>query len=332
MRSLALLIFVTLAATGSAQQPNTVQNRQQVVVKLFGAGVGTLDSYGSGVLVSEQGHFVTVWNSLVSTGYLTAVLHDGRRYSVEVIGTSREHDLAVLKLVDDDQQSFPHISPESGASASAGEAVLAFSNMFHVATGNEPVSVVHGVLAGVAELDAGLGRWEFPVESPVFIVDAVTNNSGAAGGLLTNLSGEPLGLLGREIRHRETGMWVNYAVPWRILRPAVTSIIRGQRIDSAKSKDTKSQVSDRHLTSAFGFTLVPAVVPRTPAYIDRVVPDSSAAEAGLKRGDLFLMVNDEVIQSTVELREVMATFRKGQRVSVTVNRGGELISGVVKVP
>ena len=329
---LTFLFVFLLPSASPAQGSDPLLVGQQVVVKLFGAGVGTLDSYGSGVLVSKEGHFITVWNHLVNTGYLTAVLHDGQRFSVEVVGTSADHDLAVLKLVDDDDQEFPFADLKTDARPAPGESVLAFSNMFHVATGNEPVSVVHGVLAGVSDLDAGLGRWQFPVKSPVLLIDAVTNNSGAGGGLLTNQSGQPLGLLGREIRHRETGMWVNYAVPWSTLRKAATSIIQGQRVSSSKKDDEKKMVADRRLTSAFGLTLIPAVVSKTPAYIDRIVPDSPAAKAGLKRGDLILMVNDDVIQSTDEFRAAVAAFRRGQRVSLTVNRDGSLETGLIKVP
>ena len=321
------------ATVKSATEYPAVSTGQQVVVKLFGAGVGTLDSYGSGVLVSEDGHVLTVWNHLVNTGFLTAVVPDGRRFRVDVVGTNLEQDVAVLKLATDEDETFDFVDWKTTADVLPGESVLAFSNMFHVATGNEPVSVVHGVVACKVSLNAGLGRWTFPVKAPVYILDAITNTSGAAGGLLTSASGEPIGMLGREIRHRDTNMWVNYAVPLKNLQPAIAAILDGRRYDSNASKDgEKSVLSDRQLTAGFGITLLPSIVATTPAYIDRIITGSVADTAGLRRGDLVLMVGDDVVRSTTDLRERLSGFRKGQPITVTVNRNEKLEAISLRAP
>ena len=303
-----------------AQPTDAVTTQQQTIVKLFGAGVGNLDSYGSGVLISEEGHIATVWNHLVNTGYLTAVTFDGQRFDVEVVGTSLDHDLAILKLEFSEPPKLPFVNLQESRAAAAGDSILAFSNVYHVATGNEPVSVMHGVVACETVLEAGLGRWKFPVKSPVYLIDAVTNNSGAAGGLVTTADGKPLGLLGREIRHTATDMWVNYAVPWQTLLPAVEAILDGRRLSSTSSEEDRRLLSGRELTSQFGLTVLPGLLPKTPAYIDRVIPSSPAAKASLQRGDLVLMLNNTVIQSVDDLRAAFAEFRSGQRVRVTVNR------------
>ncbi|MEO2017457.1 MAG: S1C family serine protease [Fuerstiella sp.] len=310
-----------------------VRAGQQVVVKLFGAGVGTLDSYGSGILISDDGHVLTVWNHLVNTGFLTAVVPDGRRFRANVVGTNQEHDVAVLKLVADDDETFEFVNWKATTDVLPAESVLAFSNMFHVATGNEPVSVVHGVVACIVPLDAGLGRWTFPVKEPVYVLDAITNNSGAAGGLLTSASGAPIGMLGREIRHRDTDMWVNYAVPLKDLRPAIAAILEGRRFDSnASTDDKKSVLSDRQLTAGFGITLLPSIVETTPAYIDRIITGSVADTAGLRRGDLVLMVGDDVVRSTNDLRARLSGFRRGQPITVTVNRNDKLETMLLRAP
>lgn len=327
---------ICLLAVGNSASANDVQNiidtNQQAVVKLFGAGVGTLDSYGSGVLVSAEGHVVTVWNHLVNTGFLTAVVADGRRFQVTVVGTSLEHDLAVLKLNSNEEDQFSFVELTAQPDAVFGQSVLAFSNVFHVATGNEPVSVVHGIIACEAIIDAGLGRWQFPVKSPVYVLDAITNNSGAAGGLLTNIAGQPLGLLGREIRHRETDMWVNYAVPWKTLQPAISAIIAGQKLQKTESDEDPPRLSERRLTAAYGLTLMPGVLQKTPAYIDQVVPDSIAATAGFRRGDLVVLVNDDIVQSVEDLQQLLAGFRARQKISLTINRGGRLQTLSLRTP
>lgn len=317
-------VFVTTSEL--SVRADAIGERHAVVVKLFGAGVGNLDSYGSGTLISETGHVVTVWNHLVNTGYLTAVTHDGRRFAVDVVGTNAEYDVAVIKLQCESDETFPCVDLSESRDVSVGVPVLAFSNMYRVATGNEPVSVVHGMIAAKSPLKAGFGRWEFPVRDSVYIIDAITNNSGAAGGLLTTYDGIPVALIGRELRHRETDMWVNYAVPLTTLRPVLSALIAGERFKTSPRQESSRMLSDRQLTAEYGLTLLPDVIQKTPAYVDGVTPNSVAAGSGFQRGDLIVLANEEVIQSVQEFRRLLAGLRPGQRLSVTVSRNGQLLT------
>lgn len=333
---MALLIATTCHASQADFQSTSdvLKSRQRTIVKLFGAGAGSLDSYGTGTLVSAEGHVITVWNHLVSTGYLTAVTADGRRFNVEVVGTSGEHDLALLKLNSEPGDMFPHIDLTRSIDTAPGTPVLAFSNMFHVATGNEPVSLVHGVIAASIPLDATQGRWKFPLKSPVWLIDAITNNSGAAGGLLTDTKGAPIGLIGREIRHSASRTWVNYAVPLTTLKPVIEALLAGKKIDS-RPRDAGANVamiSDQELTARFGLTMLPNVVERTPAWIDAVTRDTIAAKAGLQRGDLIVLVNDAVITSVTDLQQELAGFRSGDRVSLTISRDQQLLPVDLQIP
>ncbi|RLT05808.1 MAG: PDZ domain-containing protein [Planctomycetota bacterium] len=311
-----------------------LRSQQQTIVKLFGAGGGSLDSYGTGTLVSGDGHVVTVWNHLISTGYLTAITADGRKFSVDVVGTSAEYDLALLKLRSEPGDSFAHIDLTKASNPDPGTPVLAFSNMFHVATGNEPVSLVHGVIAAKIPLEATQGRWTFPLKSPVWLVDAITNNSGAAGGLLTDTAGIPIGLIGREIRHSASRTWVNYAVPLTTLKPVIETLLSGKKLDSTP-KDAAAKVpviSDQELTARFGLTMLPNVVERTPAWIDTVAKNSIAAKCGLQRGDLIVLVNDAVITSVTDFQQQIAAFRSGERVALTINRDQQLLPLDLQIP
>lgn len=308
-------------------QASAAADPQQVVVKLFGAGVGSLDSYGTGILISAEGHVLTVANHLVSTGFLTAVTADGRRWQTETLGTSTEHDAAVLKLSARPEDTFPFLDLDQAVDVEPGTAIQAWSNMFRVAAGNEPVSVVHGVIAASVPLEARQGRWRFPVRTPVWILDAITNNSGGAGGLVVDEAGRPVGLIGREIRHARSRIWVNYAVPLTTLRPVIRELREGRRpaVSSGPGNDV-AMLTDRELTARFGLTLLPAVIERTPAWVDAVAADSAAGRAGLRRGDLILLIGDAVITSVTDVRREIAAAVPGRPLSVTVSRENELLA------
>lgn len=324
------------SAAKNAARPSVyevIDTRQEAIVKLFGAGVGNLDSYGTGTLISPEGHVLTVWNHLINVGFLTAVTNDGQRYNVTVVGTSREYDIALLKLSTDGSRTFPYVDLSRSADAEAGTPVMAFSNMFRVATGNEPVSVVHGVVAARAVLTAGLGRWEFPLKTPVLITDVVTNNSGACGGLLTRTDGTPIGLIGREIRHRVSQTWVNYSVPLTVLNPIVEQLKSGRPTESTPRNVKKStSISDRQLTAGFGITMLPDIVERTPAYIDQIVRGSVADQSGLRRGDLILLVDDDIVTSVKDFQQLLSERRPGQKVSITVSRQQQLVAVELRIP
>ena len=75
--------------------------------------------------------------------------------------------------------------------------MLAFSNLYGVATGNEPASVLKGYVSAVTDLAARRGIFQTPYQGPVYVLDALTNNPGAAGGVLTDRRGQLAGILGK---------------------------------------------------------------------------------------------------------------------------------------
>ena len=128
------------------------------VVKIFGSGgVHNLEGYGTGLLVSPNGHVVTVWSHLLDSGDVSVVLNDGRRFNAKFIKGDPARDLAVLKI-EGDNLDLPCFDLKETVDASPGTRVLAFSNMFKVATGDEPVSVLHGVIAARAGFRPGAGH------------------------------------------------------------------------------------------------------------------------------------------------------------------------------
>ena len=106
--------------------------------------------------------------------------------------------------------------------------MLAFSNLFGVATGNEPASVQKGTISVVTRLEARRGAFETPYHGPVYVLDVTTNNPGAAGGALVTRQGELAGMLGKELRNALNNTWLNYAVPIAELRQSVDEIRAGK--------------------------------------------------------------------------------------------------------
>lgn len=312
----------------------TIASVAPKVVKIFGAGGGkNLYAYGSGFLVSPQGHIVTVWSHILDSDTVTVVLHDGRRFEGKVVGPEPSLDLAVLKI---EAEGLPCFDLNQAVEVGPGARVLGFSNAFKVATGDEPVSVIHGVVAAKTTLTARRGAFESPYSGPVYVVDAVTNNAGAAGGVLTTWDGRLVGMIGKELRNTQTNTWLNYVMPIGELSSMVDQIITGRflakkDLNEDEEGSTKSKPR-RYDTADFGIVTIPDVVARTPAYIDRVLPGSLAQMAGLLPNDLILFVGDDLVQSCQTLRDELGRLESGGQLKMVVRRGDVLVTVSMAVP
>jgi serine protease Do len=329
-RILSLLLIIALAPACFAQSgAETIRETMPKLVKIFGAGkLRNLHGYSSGFLITKGGHIATVWNHVLDADEVTVVLADGRRYEAKLVNAEPQLDLAVIKI-QADGLNLPHFDLKKAASAGPGTRVLAFSNMFKVATGDEPVSVMNGVIAAKTKLTARRGVFEIPYDGQVYVVDAITNNPGSGGGVLMTRDGKLLAMVGREVRNTKTNTWMNYAIPISELRDTVGDILANKFVRRTAKSDENP---NRYSSLDFGIVMIPDVVYRTPAYIDSVLPGSAAAKAGLQPDDLVLFVNDELIQSNKTLGGELGRLEGGDTLKLIVRRGSKLISVKINVP
>ncbi|MGD0654457.1 MAG: trypsin-like peptidase domain-containing protein [Thermoguttaceae bacterium] len=320
-----LLFFASVAfAAGEclAETAGTLDQVQAKIVKIYGAGgYRGLEAYQSGMLISPQGHILTAYSYVLDTDYITAYLADGRKFEAKLLGADPRLEAAVLKINADD---LPYFDLDRPAKAEAGSKVLALSNVFNVAQGDEPASVQHGIVSAIAKLEARRGAFETPYRGPVYVLDAKTNNPGSAGGALVNRRGELLAMLGKELRNSMNNTWLNYAVPIEELRGSVQAI-RGGKFVAQRESDTNRKPPHSLTLEALGIVLVPDVLERTPPYVEQVRPGSPAEKAGLKPDDLVVLLGDQLVQSCKLLRGDLEYVDAFDSVKITVLRGRDLM-------
>jgi len=291
------------------------------VVKLFGSGgFRGLNSYGTGILISSDGYVLTVYSPLVDAPDLLGHLFDGRRVHARAVVAEPTLDAALLKL--DDAVDLPHFDLGKAATrpvGQAGEQVLAFSNQFEIATREEPVSVQHGVIAACSKLHGRRGIFEAPYKERVYVIDAITNNPGAAGGAVTTIEGLLIGIIGKELRNSLSNTWVNYAVPIQALADFAQKGMKGVY----KPKPASPVVAGRQ--GYHGLILVPDAVERTPPFIDDVIAGSPAAKAGFHVDDLIVYVNGEKTASVKEFHQMVDGAIAGTSFKLEVRRGDRLV-------
>jgi serine protease Do len=307
------------------------------LVKLFGAGgFKGLPAYGTGILVSPQGHILTVNNHLLtSTSDLKIHLSDGRSFLVRVLSREPELDLALLKIDDDSLKDLPYFDIAEAAKrplASAGDWIVAMSNQFHIATRDEPMSVQRGVISALTDLRGRRGDFDPPYNGEAYFLDAIACNPGAAGGVITDRKGSLLGILGRELKNRLSDTWINYAMPIQteveILRDDKKAKVNVatfvQESIAGKYVVSTARTKEKGPGGYHGIVLVPNVVQTTPAYVEEVVPGSPAAQAGLRPDDLIVYVEGELVPSIKAFREIIRQTRPGTVLRLEVQRGNRL--------
>ena len=334
-RSLIIGIASVLsAATCSAADTNTRTlgsvNQTAVAtelktVKLYGAGgVAGLDAYQSGFFISETGNILTVWSTVLDLDTVIAVTSDGKRMEAKVVGVDPNLEIAVLST-DKPTGNFFDITQTKIATADppqAGDRVLAFSNLFGIATGNEMSSLQKGVIMATTQLDARRGTFESVYQGPIYVIDAMTNNPGAAGGALTDMQGHLLGMLGKELRDVRANTWLNYAIPIQQIHDSAARILAGKSI--LRTAETR-KTADRPISLIdLGIALIPDVLAKTPAYIDLVQPNSAASSAKLAADDLVLFVNSVRITSQATLRNELKYIDQADEVTLLIQRGTTL--------
>ena len=324
--------FIGSSVALAADRSDVITEIQPCVVKLFGAGgIRNLHGYGSGFLISPRGHILTVWSHLLDADAVHVVLSNGKRHLAKVVGGDVELDMAVLKIESTElAEDLPCFDLATAVTAGPGTRVLAFGNMFKVAAGDEPLSVVHGVISAQTQLSARRGRYEVPYHGPVYLIDSITNNPGSAGGVLVNREGRLLGMVGRELKNTDTQTWLNYVMPISELKTAAEAVMAGNKRPPKKTDDVPPE--GLYLPLDFGMVLVPDVVARTPAYVDSVLPDSPAAAAGVKPDDLIVLVNGELAQSITVLLKEFGKLRAEDDLKLVIRRKDGLINLQWPVP
>jgi len=286
---------------------------QKRVVKIYGSTIGRTPGYATGIIISPDGQIVTANGVYLGEGSVRVTMPDGSQQQGEVVRRSQSLQTALLKVSVPTPDYFA--LPEQPA-AKKGDWVLAVSNAFKVADGAEPLSVNIGVLSLRVRLDARRGYNDFPYEDDVFLIDAITSNPGAAGGAVVNAQGDLVGLIGKVIEGKTTGTRLNYAVPADLL----VKFIRGEEAPPTVAATPTGQKGE------LGIRLFALGGRKSPAYIDRVISGSPAAESGLKTDDLVISINGEVVRDSGDYRRLVENVYAGVEVTIEVKRKNDLLS------
>ena len=261
----------------------------------------TTRGIGSGFIISADGYVLTNAHVIGERdAEVTVRLGDKRDFKASVVGMDSRTDVAVLKI---DASGLPSARIGDPNRARVGDWVLAMGS---------PFGFEHTVTAGIVSAKAR----RLPSETYVpFLQTDVAINPGNSGGPLFNLDGEVIGI-NSQIYSRSGGfMGISFAIPIDAALTVKDQLVQFGHVQRGKLGVTIQAVNNE-LAQNFGLANAAG------ALVSRVDPDSAAARAGIKVGDIILRVDDTAIDDSTGLPRVIAEKRPGTTVQLHVWRDG----------
>lgn len=258
---------------------------------------------GSGVIIdAKEGYIVTNNHVIEQADEITITLKDGRQIEAKKLGSDADSDIALLQI---DADNLTEIVISDSDKLRVGD--------FTVAIGS-PFGLGQTVTSGIV---SALGRSGLDIENyEDFIQTDAAINSGNSGGALVNLRGELIGINTAILGPNGGNVGIGFAIPSNMMHNLVKQIIefgevhRGILGVSGRSVNSDLAKAMELKTNKGGF-------------IEQVMPDSAADEAGIKPGDVITKVNGKSVKTFHELRAKIGSIGAGKKVNLTIIRNGK---------
>jgi len=259
---------------------------------------------GSGVVISSDGYIVTNYHVIQNQQEVDVLLNDKRKYKAKIKGIDPSSDLALLKV---EAEDLPYLIFGNSDSLRVGEWVMAIGNPFKLQS-----SVTAGIISA-------LGRDIKLLESSgieSFIQTDAAVNTGNSGGALINTKGELIGINTAILSTSGKYEGFSFAIPSNITKKITSDLREFGTVQRAWLGVELEDISAKKATQ-LGLEKPMGVL------LSLVNKSGAAAEAGLISGDIILQLDQQPINSMVQLTAWLSIKRPGDQVSVRFIRDGK---------
>ncbi|HXG84056.1 MAG TPA: Do family serine endopeptidase [Pyrinomonadaceae bacterium] len=259
---------------------------------------------GSGVIVSSDGYILTNHHVIDGAEEIKVGLSDRRTFDAKLVGSDPPSDLAVLKI---DVNDLTTLSLGNSDQVEVGDVALAVGN---------PLGLQQTVTAGIISAKGrATGVSDGSFED--FLQTDAPINQGNSGGALINTTGELIGINSQILSPTGGNIGIGFAIPSNMAKNVMEQIIKTGTVRRGQLGATIEPVTT-DIAKSLNMPEARGVI------VGGVQPDSAAARAGLRQGDIITAFNGELVNESNELRNRVANTPPGTEITLTVLReGGE---------
>ncbi|BCX79553.1 Do family serine endopeptidase [Campylobacter sp. 19-13652] len=278
--------------------PNLDQNKKQ-----------KLHSLGSGVIISNDGYIITNNHVIDGAEEINVTLaNDGMEYQAKLIGTDEKTDIAVIKI---DAKDLPSIKMADSSKLLEGDVVFAIGNPFGVGE-----SVTQGIISALNKDNIGLNQYENFIQTDASI------NPGNSGGALVDTRGALVGINTAILSRSGGNNGIGFAIPSNMVKQIATQLITTGKIERGYIGVGISNLNRKQKEIYQN---------KDGALINSVEAGSPADQAGIKRGDLIIKIDQTPIKNVTDLKNTIAAKPAGSNIKVEFERAGKVSSTTIKI-
>lgn len=256
---------------------------------------------GSGFIVDAQGHIMTNYHVVGQADAVKVRLTDGREFDATLVGVDPPTDLALLKI---DANNLQPVEIGSSSAVEVGDWVLAIGNPYGL-----PRTVSAGIISAKGRANVGI------IDFEDFIQTDAAVNPGNSGGPLVDLDGRVVAITTAIASRGGGNEGIAFAIPIDMAKSVIDQLLAEGKVTRGNLGVVISDMSDE-LAQTFDFT-------GKGILVQDVMPDSSAAAAGLQSGDIIVELDGKPVESVPAFRSKIADQKPGTRVSLGIWREGK---------
>lgn len=266
------------------------------------------EGLGSGIIISEDGYILT--NNHVVDGAdedgIKVSMSDGKtKYDAKVVGKDPRTDVAVLKI--DAPRKLPAMTLADSDKLEVGDVVLAIGNPFGIGQ-----SVSSGIISALGRGFGILGQQGYED----FIQTDASINQGNSGGALVDAEGRLIGINQSIASPSGANAGIGFAVPINLARSVMERLVADGRIVRG-FLGVSLQTVTPDLAESF------SLPDSSGALVAGVQPNTPAAKAGMKAGDVIVDFNGKRVSDSAHLRLMVAQTPPQTAVSFKVLRNAK---------